>query len=215
MTSNDTDMTSDFLIYDTLRNTSNEFIRLCNVKFIDRSVPAMEDNTIYVANVELNPRTEMFDGVIYQSVVNIYVKTKVTEYISASQVLRTILKEIKQVLKENPVLDNRNIRFGRQSFDYGSTYTLKGISLLVYLDEEETFSADIEEVKLKIKKRKGVKYRMTTKKKTSKKPKFNFQEYMENLDLNKYLKIGFLASLDDDPKNLAEAEKLLKEYLGE
>ena len=56
---------------------------------------------------------------------------------------------------------------------------------------------------------------MTTKKKTSKKPKFNFQEYMENLDLNKYLKIGFLASLDDNPKNLAEAEKLLKEYLGE
>lgn len=147
MTSNDTDMTSDFLIYDTLRNTSNEFIRLCNVKFIDRSVPAMEDNTIYVANVELNPRTEMFDGVIYQSVVNIYVKTKVTEYISASQVLRTILKEIKQVLKADPVLDNRNIRFGRQSFDYGSTYTLKGISLLVYLDEEETFSTDIEEVK--------------------------------------------------------------------
>lgn len=147
MTSNDTDMTSDFLIYDTLRNTSNEFIRLCNVKFIDRSVPAMEDNTIYVANVELNPRTEMFDGVIYQSVVNIYVKTKVTEYISASQVLRTILREIKQVLKADPVLDNRNIRFGRQSFDYGSTYTLKGISLLVYLDEEETFSADIEEVK--------------------------------------------------------------------
>lgn len=61
MTISDTDMTSDFLIYDTLRNTSNEFIRLCNVKFIDRSVPAMEDNTIYVANVELNPRTEMFE----------------------------------------------------------------------------------------------------------------------------------------------------------
>lgn len=147
MTISDTDMTSDFLIYDTLRNTNNEFIQLCNVKFIDRSVPAMEDNTIYVANVELNPRTEMFEGVIYQSVVNIYVKTKVTEYISASQVLRTILKEIKQVLKADPVLDNRNIRFGRQSFDYGSTYTLKGISLLVYLDEEETFNADIEEVK--------------------------------------------------------------------
>ena len=56
---------------------------------------------------------------------------------------------------------------------------------------------------------------MTTKKKTSKKPKFNFQEYIENLDLNKYLKIGFLASLDDDPKTLEETEKLLQNYLGE
>ena len=147
MTIIDTDMTSDFLIYDTLRNSNNEFINLCNVKFIDKSVPAMEDNTIYVANVELNPKTELFEGVVYQSVVNIYVKTKVTDYINASQVLRTILKEIKKTLKNNPELDNRNIRFGRQSFDYGSTYTLKGISLLVYLDEEETFTSDIEEVR--------------------------------------------------------------------
>lgn len=56
---------------------------------------------------------------------------------------------------------------------------------------------------------------MTTKKKTIKNPKFNFQEYMENLDLNKYLKIGFLASLDDDPKTLEQTEKLLQNYLGE
>lgn len=56
---------------------------------------------------------------------------------------------------------------------------------------------------------------MTAKKKTSKKPKFNFHEYIENLDLNKYLKVGFMASLDDEPETLAEAEKLLKKYLGE
>lgn len=135
----DTDMTSDFLIYDVLRNSDDEVICLCNVKFIDRSVPAMEDNTIYVANVELNPKTEMFTGTIYQSVVNIYVKTKQTEYITASRILRTILKQIKTELKADAELDSRNIRFGRQSFDYGSTYTLKGVSLLVYLDEEETF----------------------------------------------------------------------------
>ena len=57
--------------------------------------------------------------------------------------------------------------------------------------------------------------KIMAKEKKESKAKFNFQEYMENLDLNKYLKVGFLASLDDDPKNLAEAEKLLKEYLGE
>ena len=53
------------------------------------------------------------------------------------------------------------------------------------------------------------------KEKKESKAKFNFQEYMENLDLNKYLKIGFRASLDDDPKTLEQTEKLLQNYLGE
>lgn len=56
---------------------------------------------------------------------------------------------------------------------------------------------------------------MTAKKKTSKKPKFNYNEWLNELDLNKYLKQGFTKSLNDEPKTLAEAEKLLKEYLGE
>lgn len=44
---------------------------------------------------------------------------------------------------------------------------------------------------------------------------FNFKEYMINLDLNKYVKNGFIRSLKKEPKNLKETEKLLKEYLGE
>ena len=57
--------------------------------------------------------------------------------------------------------------------------------------------------------------KIMAKEKKESKAKFNFQEYMENLDLNKYLKIGFMASLDDDPKTLEETEKLLQNYLGE
>lgn len=53
------------------------------------------------------------------------------------------------------------------------------------------------------------------KKDTGTKEKFNFKEYMETLEINKYLKIGFLASLKEEPKTLAQAEKLLKKYLGE
>ena len=45
--------------------------------------------------------------------------------------------------------------------------------------------------------------------------KFNFKEYMETLEINKYLKIGFLASLNEEPKTLSQTEKLLKKYLGE
>lgn len=57
--------------------------------------------------------------------------------------------------------------------------------------------------------------KIMAKEKKESKAKFNFQEYMENLDLNKYLKIGFLASLDEDPKTLEQTEKLLQNYLGE
>ena len=143
----DTVYTTDFLIYDILRNTDNEILQLCNVKFIDRSVPAEEDNTIYIANVSLSPKTELFDGQIYNTLVSIYVKTKQTDYIKGSRILRTFIQNIKQELKNNPELRSRNISFGNQTFDYGSTYTLKGITLLVYVDEEEECGLlDAEEI---------------------------------------------------------------------
>ena len=135
----DTVYTTDFLIYDLLRNSDNPIIQLCNVKFIDRSVPAEEDNTIYIANVSLSPTTELFDGVIYRTLVSIYVKTKQTDYIKGSRILRTFISNIKQELMNNPELRNRDIRFGEQTFDYGSKYTLKGVTLLVYVNEEEEY----------------------------------------------------------------------------
>lgn len=56
---------------------------------------------------------------------------------------------------------------------------------------------------------------MAKEKKKGTKEKFNFQEYIETLDLNKYLKVGFLASLDKEPETLDQTEKLLQNYLGE
>ena len=45
---------------------------------------------------------------------------------------------------------------------------------------------------------------------------FNFEEYVENLEMNKYVKIGFLESVKGkEPDTLKETEKLLKKYLGE
>ena len=142
----DSDLTSDILIYDILRNSDNEIISKINVKFIDKSVPAEEDNTIYVGNVSLDPKTELYDGIIYNTLVNIYVKTKQTDYLQSSRILRTIIKQVKKELKKNEELQSRNIRFGRQTFDYGSIYSLKGINLLVYLDEEEYDEDDLEEI---------------------------------------------------------------------
>ena len=45
---------------------------------------------------------------------------------------------------------------------------------------------------------------------------FNFKEYIKEFDLNKYVKEGFVRSLEGkEPKTLKEFEKQLKKYLGE
>ena len=38
----DTDLTSDILVYNILRETDDPIIKACNLKFIDKSVPAEE-----------------------------------------------------------------------------------------------------------------------------------------------------------------------------
>ena len=45
--------------------------------------------------------------------------------------------------------------------------------------------------------------------------KFNFKDYIKEYDLNKYVKEGFINSLEKEPKTLKETEKQLKKYLGE
>lgn len=45
--------------------------------------------------------------------------------------------------------------------------------------------------------------------------KFSFKDYMMELDLNKYVKNGFIRSLDKEPKSQSETDKLLQKYLGE
>ena len=141
----DTDLTSDILIYNVLRETDNPIIQACNLKFIDKSVPAEEDATIYVANVTLNPKLDTFTMTEYDANVNIFVKTKQTDYLTASRFLRTVLKHIKNTLKKDPTCRKRNIKFSSTTFQYGSTYTLKGVTLLVQLKENEDTSYDLEE----------------------------------------------------------------------
>ena len=134
----DTDMTSDILIYNILDNTDDEFIQKCNLKFIDRSVPAQEDDTIYVASIDLENRNESFDDTEYTALVNIYVKTKDTDYLNGSRFLRTVVRHIKYVLKHDKDCIARHIRFRNIKYEYGSGYTLKGLHLLVQMLEYES-----------------------------------------------------------------------------
>lgn len=139
----DTDMTSDILIYNILKDSEDSFISNCNLKFIDKSVPAQEDNTIYIANVDLEYLQETFETVYYKALVNVFVKTKDTDYVEGSRFLRTVVKHIKYVLKQDEECLRRDITFRNVTYEYGSGYTLKGLHLLVQLREEE--SKDLED----------------------------------------------------------------------
>ncbi|MBQ6345123.1 MAG: hypothetical protein IJI96_03310 [Methanobrevibacter sp.] len=138
----ETDLTSDILIYNLLRKTDDEFIQEFNIKFIDRSVPAEESNTIYIANMDLELRKETFHSAEYNALINIFIKTKNTDYLEGSQYLRTVAKHIKNVLKGNVTCRQRHIVFRNITYEYGSTYTLKGLHLIVQMNEIESMNSD-------------------------------------------------------------------------
>ena len=138
----ETDLTSDILIYNLLRSTNDKFIQEFNIKFIDRSVPAEESNTIYIANMDLETRKETFHSIEYNALINIFIKTKNTDYLEGSQYLRTVAKHIKTVLKNNVTCKQRHIVFRNLTYEYGSTYTLKGLHLIVQMNEVETMNSD-------------------------------------------------------------------------
>jgi len=140
----DNDMTSDILIFNILSNSDDEFIKKCNLKFIDRSVPAEEDDTIYIANVDLETRKELFESTEYTALVNVYVKTKDTDYLEASRFLRTVIKHIKFVLRNDDECRARKIVFRNTTFEYGSKYTLKGMHLLIQMIEIENYNLEDE-----------------------------------------------------------------------
>ena len=147
----ETDLTSDILIYNLLKNSDDPFINEFNIKFIDRSVPAEESNTIYIANMELQTRKESFHNVEYTALVNIFVKTKQTDYLLGSQYLRTVVKHIKSLLLSNVTCRRRHLAVRNIQYEYGSTYTLKGLHMILQLNEMERVGSDpqlIDEVLL-------------------------------------------------------------------
>ena len=68
-----------------------------------------------------------------------YVKTKNTNYIEGSRFLRTVVKHIKKILKSDSECKRRLIKFRNINYEYGSSYTLKGMHLLIQLLEYESF----------------------------------------------------------------------------
>ena len=76
--------------------------------------------------------------------MNVYVKTKDTDYVTGSRFLRTVVKHIKHVLREDEDCKGRHITFRNITYEYGSGYTLKGLHLIIQLLEVESKSLEDE-----------------------------------------------------------------------
>jgi hypothetical protein len=122
--------------------SDDPIIQRSTIKFIDKNVPAQEDDTIYIANIDLETSQELFDSTQYRALVNIYVKTKDTNYLKASRYLRTVVKHVKHILRNDDECKARHITFRNTTFEYGSKYTLKGLHLLVQMVEHESHDLD-------------------------------------------------------------------------
>lgn len=131
-------MTSDYLIYKILLKSEDSFIQSCNIQFINQSTPLNDDNGIYVGFVDLENNDNYFDGDEYTALVDVYIKTKDTDYLNGSRYLRSVARSVKKELKASEDMKQRNIMFRNMTYEYGGKYELKGLHLILQCHEVET-----------------------------------------------------------------------------
>ena len=96
----------DYQVYRSLLQSDDEFIKACNIQFVDKSVPLNDSNGIYVAFVSSDLDTALFDGETYRETVDLYVKTLQTDYLESSRFLRSIVLSVRKLIKTDTVLIN-------------------------------------------------------------------------------------------------------------
>lgn len=144
---NDTSLTSDVLIYNALVKASqdNLLLKQFKIDYPHENALAEESNTIFVASVDDELIKQTMNSEHYNALTEIFVKTKKTDYKEASLILRTVIKLIKKVLREDEDLKRYNPVFRKSASNYGSKFALKGRNLLVQTKERDLFDVkDIE-----------------------------------------------------------------------
>ena len=132
-------LSSDLIIMNTLKNTDDEFIKECNLYYINQSMASDTTNSIYVGGVNDTKYHEDNDGEGFHNLVNIYINTKNTDYEYGSRWLRTVCEHILNLLYHNPLLQQRGIKTQSITYDYGTKYNIKGLHLLVRCNEYRPF----------------------------------------------------------------------------
>lgn len=145
---NDTSLTSDVLIYNALINAQNDNLLLKQFKidYPAENALAEESNTILVASVSDEYIKQTFNSEHYNALTEIFIKTKNTDYKETSKILRTVVKVIKKVLREDETLKMLNPKFRKSASNYGSKLALKGRNLHVQTKEQDLF--DVEDIEI-------------------------------------------------------------------
>lgn len=143
---NDTSLTSDVLIYNALMKASqdNLLLKQFKIDYPFENALAEESNTIFVASVDDELTKQTMNSEHYNALTEIFVKTKKTDYKEASLILRTVIKVIKKVLREDEDLKQYKPVFRKSASNYGSKFALKGRNLLVQTKERDLF--DVEDI---------------------------------------------------------------------
>jgi hypothetical protein len=144
---NDTSLTSDVLIYNALIKAAkdNPLLKIFKIDYPSENALAEESNTIFVASVDDEITKQTMNAEFYNALTEIFVKTKKTNYKEASMVLRTVIKVIKKVLREDESLGMYKPVFRKSASNYGSKFALKGRNVLVQTKERDLFDVkDIE-----------------------------------------------------------------------
>lgn len=135
-------MDLDWKIYRALLESDDAFITDCNIQFINGSVPLNDSNGIYVAFVGLDNDQPTLDGDVYRSTVDLYVKTKNTDYLEGSRFLRSVMVSIRNLLISNDDLQPYHPRINSTQYEYGDNYENKGLHIVVTGKSLNVFDKD-------------------------------------------------------------------------
>ena len=135
-------MDLDWKIYRALLESDDAFITDCNIQFINGSVPLNDSNGIYVAFVGLDNDQSSFDGDVYRSTVDLYVKSKNTDYLEGSRFLRSVMVSIRNLLRSNDDLRPYNPIINSTQYEYGDNYENKGLHIVVTGKSLNVFDKD-------------------------------------------------------------------------
>ena len=83
-----------------------------------------------------------FDGDVYRSTVDLYVKTKNTDYLEGSRFLRSVMVSIRNLLRSNDDLRPYNPIINSTQYEYGDNYENKGLHIVVTGKSLNVFDKD-------------------------------------------------------------------------
>jgi hypothetical protein len=142
-----TSLISDVVIYNALikAQTTNKLLQQFKIVYPFEGALGVNSNIIFVADVTNDLKKKTMNSSHYTALTQIFVKTKNADYKTVSQITRTALEVIEEVLENDESLGRFQPIFMKHSSDYGSKFALKGRSVIVQTKEQRIKSnTDIE-----------------------------------------------------------------------